>query len=115
MLHRERDLDVDDEYDVDGGLDMYEGRDKKISKEKAVKRQRVSQITDLRKTDRVLDNCNLCFGSPKMKKQLIIALGQTAYLSIPERYSSTWGTDMLSPNGSILSTAFFQQALHFLL
>ena len=76
---------MDDEYEVDGGLDMYESRDTKVSKEKAVKRQRVSQIADLRKTDRALDNCNLCFGSGKMRKQLTIALGQTAYLCIPER------------------------------
>lgn len=76
---------MDDEYEVDGGLDMYESRDKKVSKEKAVKRQRTSQIADLRKTDQALDNCNLCFGSPKMRKHLTIALGQTAYLSIPER------------------------------
>ena len=66
---------------------MYESRDKKISKEKAVKRQRTSQIADLRKTDKALDNCNLCFGSTKMKKHLSIALGQTAYLCIPERYA----------------------------
>ena len=83
---RERDLDVDDEYEVDGGLDMYESRDKKVSKEKAVKRQRMAQIADLRKTDRALDNCNLCFGSSRMKKDLVIALGQTAYLCIPDRY-----------------------------
>ena len=76
---------MDEEYEVDGGLDMYESRDKKVTKEKAVKRQRTSQIADLRKTDRALDNCNLCFGSPKMRKHLTIALGQTAYLSIPER------------------------------
>lgn len=29
---REKDLDVDDEYDFDGGIDMYESRKKKGTK-----------------------------------------------------------------------------------
>lgn len=82
---RERDLDVDEEYDVDGGLEMYENRNSKVTKEKAVKRQRTSQIADLRKLNNALDNCNLCFGSARLSKHLIAALGQTVYLSIPER------------------------------
>ena len=37
MMHaickcREKELDVDEEYDVDGGLDMYESRKKKGTK-----------------------------------------------------------------------------------
>lgn len=82
---RERDLDADDEYDVDGGLEMYEGRNTKVTKEKAVRRHRASQIADLRRTDRALDNCNLCFASTKRAKHLVIAIGQSAYLSIPNR------------------------------
>ena len=98
VVSRERDLDVDEEYDVDGGLEMYENRNSKVTKEKAVKRQRTSQITDLRKTNNALDNCNLCFGSAKLSRHLIVALGQTAYLSIPERYSTTaWLFWMHSP------------------
>ena len=31
-MHREKELDVDEEYDVDGGLDMYESRKKKGTK-----------------------------------------------------------------------------------
>ena len=30
--YREKELDVDEEYDVDGGLDMYESRKKKGTK-----------------------------------------------------------------------------------
>jgi hypothetical protein len=84
---RERDLDVDEEHEVDGGLDMYESRNSKVTKEKAVKRQRTSQIADLRRTNNALDNCNICFGSTKIAKHLTIALGQTAYLSIPDRWA----------------------------
>ena len=86
---RERDLDADEEYDVDGGLEMYENRNSKVTKEKAVQRQRTTQIADLRRTDRALDNCNLCFASAKRAKHLVIAIGQAAYLSIPNRYSSS--------------------------
>jgi len=85
MPLRERDLDVDEEYDVDGGLDMYESRNSKATKETAAKRQRTSQIADLRRTNNALDNCNLCFGSTRLAKHLTIAMGQTAYLSIPDR------------------------------
>jgi len=80
-------VDVDEEYDVDGGLDMYESRNSKVTKEQAVKRQRTSQIADLWRTNNALDNCNLCFGSAKLAKHLTIALGQTAYLSIPDRWT----------------------------
>lgn len=76
---------MDEEYDVDGGLDMYESRNRKVTKETAAKRQRTSQIADLRRTNNALDNCNLCFGSTRMAKHLTIALAQTAYLAIPDR------------------------------
>ena len=32
FTYREKELDVDEEYDVDGGLDMYESRKKKGTK-----------------------------------------------------------------------------------
>ena len=82
---RERDLDVDEEYDVDGGLDMYESRNKGVTQEKAAKRQRTAQIADARRHDTALNNCNLCFGSNRFARHLLVALGQVAYLSLPER------------------------------
>ena len=82
---RERDLDVDEEYDVDGGLDMYESRNKGVTKEKAAKRQRTAQIADARRHDNALNKCNLCFGSSRFVKHLLVALGQVALLSLPER------------------------------
>ena len=82
---RERDLDADEEYDVDGGLDMYESRNAKVSKDRLAQRQRAAQISDLHRSNKALDACNLCFSSGRRSKHLTVALGQTAYLALPDR------------------------------
>lgn len=82
---RERDLDAEEEYDVDGGLEMYESRNSKVTREKAMQRQQTLQIADLRRTNRALDQCRLCFDSLRRTKHLTIAIGQTVYLCLPER------------------------------
>ena len=84
-MHREKDLDVDEEYDVDGGLDMYETRASKGTKERAASKERAAQIADARRASSALDRCNLCFNSARRAKHLTIAIGQSAYLALPDR------------------------------
>ena len=70
---------------MDGGLDMYESRNAKVSKDRLAQRQRAAQISDLHRSNKALDACNLCFGSGRRSKHLTVALGQTAYLALPDR------------------------------
>lgn len=101
---REKELDVDEEYDVDGGLDMYESRKKKGTKEQQVKRDRAAQIADHRRVTNAVDRCPLCFSSTRRPRHLTISLGQTAYLALPARGRLGEGHSIIVPTEHVAST-----------
>ncbi|KAL3152781.1 hypothetical protein ABBQ38_012367 [Trebouxia sp. C0009 RCD-2024] len=101
---REKELDVDEEYDVDGGLDMYESRKKKGTKEQQQKRDRSRQIADHRRGANAVDRCSLCFSSVSRPRHLTISLGQTAYLALPARGRLVEGHSIIVPTEHVAST-----------
>ncbi|KAL0044021.1 hypothetical protein WJX82_003090 [Trebouxia sp. C0006] len=101
---REKELDVDEEYDVDGGLDMYESRKKKGTKEQQKKRDRSAQIADHRRVTNAMDRCSLCFASTSRARHLTISLGQSAYLALPARGRLGEGHSIIVPTEHVAST-----------
>ncbi|DBA83040.1 TPA: hypothetical protein ACH3X1_006813 [Trebouxia sp. C0004] len=101
---REKELDVDEEYDLDGGLDMYESRKIKGTKEQQVKRDRAAQIADHRRISNAVDRCPLCIASTSRPRHLTISLGQTAYLALPARGRLGEGHSIIVPTEHVAST-----------
>uniref|UniRef100_A0A336N2K2 CSON009425 protein n=1 Tax=Culicoides sonorensis TaxID=179676 RepID=A0A336N2K2_CULSO len=56
---------------------------KSMSDSKISERERARAINEHQKTAKVLENCELCIDSEKIEKQLIVALGNKVYLSLP--------------------------------
>jgi hypothetical protein len=73
-------LDTDDQYDSIGNESMNSKKRKRDDEENKLRKK---QINEYNKMKSIGDTCTLCYNSPKMKKYLIIALGEKAYLAIP--------------------------------
>jgi hypothetical protein len=73
-------LDTDDQYDSIGNESMKSKKRKRDDEENKLRKK---QINEYNKMKSIGDTCTLCYNSPKMKKYLIIALGEKAYLAIP--------------------------------
>lgn len=56
---------------------------KSMSDSKQNERERARAVHEHQKTTRMLENCEMCIDSMKIEKQLIIALGNKVYLSLP--------------------------------
>jgi len=56
-----------------------------------------SAINQINKITKELDNCDKCFNSNKMEKQLIITLGNKCYLSIPSYEDLQLGHCLIVP------------------
>lgn len=85
---RNKELDVDEEYDNDAGLDLLEDRPKKRSKqsvEAAAQKERARQVSDQRRLNTLLSGCEFCVDSPRRPRHLTVALGNHAYLRLPPR------------------------------
>ncbi|XP_030378669.1 CWF19-like protein 2 homolog [Scaptodrosophila lebanonensis] len=70
---------------------------KNISEEKADKREMQQAIRDHEKLTATLENCEHCFDSKKLNKQLLVSMGQKIYLTLP------WHVG-LQPGHCILTT-----------
>jgi Protein similar to CwfJ C-terminus 1 len=53
--------------------------------EKQASRERRAQIQDYKRVTGAIDRCQLCFASASRGRHLTVAIGQTAYLSVPAR------------------------------
>lgn len=70
---------------------------KSMSDNKTSEKERARAINEHQKTTRMLESCEMCIDSEKIEKQLIIALGNKVYLSLP------WH-EGLQPGHCIIST-----------
>lgn len=52
---------------------------------KAARRERAAQVADARRITSALDRCQLCFSSAARRRNLTLAIGQSAYLALPSR------------------------------
>ncbi|XP_063696654.1 CWF19-like protein 2 homolog [Culicoides brevitarsis] len=56
---------------------------KSMSDAKMSEKERARAINEHQKTTKILENCEMCIDSSKIEKQLIVALGEKVYLSLP--------------------------------
>lgn len=58
---------------------------------------------------RSLENCDRCFDSTKMQKQLIVSLGEHAYLSLPAHEGLQVGHCLISPMQHVACTTMLDE------
>ena len=80
---RERDMQVDDEYDNDAGLEMYEKREKKMSQAKQQERAKQRAVADYKRAQAAQQRCPFCLDNPNKPRHLHVAYGNLAYLMLP--------------------------------
>ena len=80
---------------VDDALDSKAAM--KYNPAKEEERQRQGTILESRKMAEILENCKFCFGNPSFDKQLLVAIGINAYLSVPAHQSLTEGHCLILP------------------
>eukprot|EP01080_Neovahlkampfia_damariscottae_P007335 gene7335-11654_t len=73
-------MDTDEQYDTIG---TETSQNKKRKRNQEDSKLRKKQINEYNKMKQIGETCTLCYNSPKMKKYLIIALGEKTFLAIP--------------------------------
>ncbi|CAD7702729.1 unnamed protein product [Ostreobium quekettii] len=94
------DMNADDEYDFDVGIDALEARGGGRRRREGggeVDRQKRRQITDLKRLNAVEEGCVYCLSCPRRPKHLMVAMGNCAYLRLPERGRLVPGHCMIVP------------------
>ncbi len=78
---------TDDDYDID---DVFTSRAaKKTSEEQDLVRDRDRAVREHQRLARTLEECRFCFGGPAFQKHLMVAIGKTCYLALPQHTSLT--------------------------
>ncbi|GAB4814505.1 hypothetical protein N2152v2_001551 [Parachlorella kessleri] len=108
---KERDMDADAEYDHDAGLDMAEARAKRGDPTKQAAREKQRQIRDYKRLSSALDQCTRCFASASRPKHLTVAIGQGAYLALPERGRLVPGHCCIIPTEHVASSRQVDEAV----
>lgn len=70
---------------------------KQVDDKNLDRKERDRAIREHQKLARTLDTCDLCFDSPNMKKQQIVAMGSHVYLSLPWHEGLQTGQCIIAP------------------
>lgn len=82
---------------------------KRDGEENREDRERTSAIREHQEMMRSLENCDRCFDSTKMQKQLIVSLGEHAYLSLPAHEGLQVGHCLISPMQHVACTTMLDE------
>lgn len=77
---------------------------KQVDDQKLNRGERDRAIREHEKLARTLDACDKCFDSPKMEKQLIVAMGKNVYLSLPSHEGLQTGQCIIAPVAHVACT-----------
>lgn len=68
-----------------------------VSEHDLDKKERDRAIREHQQMERTLNECDKCFDSPKLDKQLLVSLGKNVYLSLPYHEGLTNGHCLITP------------------
>lgn len=72
-------------------------------------RERSNAIREHQGMQRCLENCDRCFDSAKMEKQLIVSLGENAYISLPNHEGLQVGHCLICPMQHVACTTMLDE------
>lgn len=82
---------------------------KRVSDDVSADRERSSAIREHQQMMKSLENCERCFDSTKMEKQLIVSLGDNAYVSLPSHEGLQVGHCIISPMQHVPCTTMLDE------
>lgn len=82
---------------------------KKVDDGVSVDRERSNAIREHQEMARCLENCDRCFDSVKMEKQLIVSLGENSYISLPSHEGLQVGHCLICPMQHVACTTMLDE------
>lgn len=82
---------------------------KRVGDEVNEERERSTAIREHQEMQRCLENCDRCFDSPKMEKQLIVSLGENSYISLPSHEGLQMGHCLICPMQHVSCTTMLDE------
>ena len=101
---REREMEVDDEYEHDVGLEKGERRDARLSDAERQRRAKARAVEEYRRSQVAHSKCQYCLDSPARPKHLHVAYGNLAYLMLPPAGRLVPGHCVIAPIAHCAST-----------
>jgi len=90
---------TNEEYDMDDMM-VTKAAGKQDEEKERVKLEQKAVKNHL-EMEKTLANCSFCFGSARCNKHLIVSMGKSVYLALPEKASLVEGHCLIVPMGHI--------------